>query len=70
MEEINKSKCSNCQDIKTRIQDGKYPDGINKKWVDEEGKCWVGRKCPLCVKTGMKVRMSLFRSKAKDDADV
>ena len=66
MEEINLSKCSECQDIKTRIQDGKYPDGKNKRWVDETGKCWVGRKCPLCVVTSMKGRMQKFRAVQKD----
>lgn len=70
MEEINKSKCSVCQEIKTRIQNGKYPDNINKKWVDEAGLLWVGRKCPLCVKTGMKSRMKKLRLERKDSSDV
>lgn len=66
MEEANKSKCSKCQEIKTRIQDGKYPDGKNKKWVDEVGDLWVGRKCPLCVKDHMKGRMAKLRLERKD----
>lgn len=61
--EINLSKCSACQEIKPRIQAGKYPDGRNKKWVNEQGILWVGRKCPDCVKSQMKVRMQKFRSK-------
>ena len=67
MEEVNKSKCSKCQEIKSRIQDGKYPDGKNKKWIDEEGNLWVGRRCPSCVKSHMKERMSKFRSKKEED---
>jgi hypothetical protein len=69
-EEINKSKCSSCQEIKDRIQNGKYPDNRNKKWVDERGLLWVGRKCPDCVKSGMKTRMQKLRSGRKEEADV
>lgn len=64
--EANLSKCTGCQDIKHRIQNGKQPDGINKVWVDENGKKWNGRKCPDCVVTGMKSRMSKLRSERKD----
>jgi C4-type Zn-finger protein len=61
--ESNLSKCPVCQEIKLRIQDGKYPDGKNKKWVDEQGNLFVGRKCPSCVKSQMKARMQKFRAK-------
>lgn len=64
-QEINKSKCSVCQGIEIRIQNGFYPDGKNKKWVDESGDLWVGRKCPKCVKLGMKGRMRKLRSERK-----
>lgn len=64
-EEITLSKCSNCGEIKHRIQNGLYPDGRNRIWVNEEGKKWVGRKCPECVVSKMKVRMQEFRSKDK-----
>lgn len=68
-EESNLSKCSaECQEIKPRIQNGKYPDGRNKKWVNEKGELWIGRKCPDCVKSSMKARMRAFR--AKDEVDV
>ena len=67
-EEINQSKCTGkCQSIKTRIQDGKYPDGKNKKWVDEKGQLWVGRRCPECVKDSMKSRMQKLRHERKAD---
>lgn len=62
-QEINLSKCSCCQEIKTRTQQGFYPDGRNKKWVDDKGELWVGRKCPNCVKVQMKDRMRKFRIK-------
>ena len=66
--ESNLSKCSSCQEIKPRIMIGKYPDGRNKKYADEGGTLWVGRKCPECVKGAMKARMRVFR--AKDSPDV
>lgn len=61
--EENLSKCSVCGEIKKRIQNGYYPDNKNKKWVDENGDLFVGRKCPSCVKSQMKLRMKKFRSK-------
>lgn len=61
--EINLSKCSVCEEIKPRILVGKYPDGRNKKYTDDSGKLYVGRKCPDCVKSSMKIRMKKFRSK-------
>lgn len=64
-EESNLSKCSKCQEVKLRKQNGFYPDGRNKRWEDENGDCWVGRKCPLCVKNHMKGRMSKLRSERK-----
>jgi hypothetical protein len=61
--EQNMSKCSVCQEIKLRVQVGKYPDNRNKKWVDDKGDLWVGRKCSDCVRKQMKVRMQKLRSK-------
>jgi len=62
--ESDLSKCSaECGEIKPRIMIGKYPDGRNKKYADENGNLWVGRACPQCVKSRMKQRMRNFRSK-------
>ena len=66
-EESNLSKCSCCQEIKPRIQNGKYPDNINKKWINEKGELYVGRKCPDCVRAGMKSRMKKLRSERKEE---
>jgi len=65
--ESNLSKCSVCSEIKPRICVGKYPDNRNKKYSDENGKLYVGRKCPDCVKSSMKTRMRAFRSKEPTD---
>jgi ribosomal protein L34E len=61
--EANLSKCSSCQEIKHRIQNGFFPDNRNKRWVDDKGENWIGRKCPECVRSMMKVRMAKLRSK-------
>lgn len=61
--ELNLSKCSICGEIKPRICIGKYPDNKNKKYIDDKGSLYVGRKCPECVKSHMKNRMREFRSK-------
>jgi len=61
--EENLSKCNSCQEIKPRIQDGKYPDGRNKKWIDDKGGLWVGRRCADCVRSNMKSRMQITRKK-------
>lgn len=66
-QESNLSKCTGCQGIKTRIQNGKQPDNINKRWVDEHGKNWNGRRCPDCAVKGMKSRMQKLRLERKDE---
>lgn len=48
MIESNKSHCKQCGVLKSRIEDGKYPNSKNKRYKDEEGKLWSGRVCPQC----------------------
>lgn len=40
--------CKHCGQTKTRIYAGKYPDNINKRWVDEAGLEWNGHVCSTC----------------------
>jgi len=61
--EENVCTCAVCQEPKKRIQAGKYPDNRNKRWVDDKGDLWVGRKCPECVRSAMKARMQKLRSR-------
>jgi hypothetical protein len=63
-EEINKSTCRVCGEIKTRIQAGEF-DSKNKRWIDETGKQWNGRKCPDCVVQIQKEKQRERRAKAK-----
>lgn len=46
--EKNDRLCKVCNQLKPRIQSGVYPDGKNKKHVDESGKLWNGSVCGSC----------------------
>lgn len=48
MQESNLKKCKVCNELKTRIQLGKFTNGRDKKWVDETGKQWSGHICSSC----------------------
>jgi hypothetical protein len=41
-------KCSFCEKVCTRYLAGRYPNGKDKKWVDEKGREFSGRTCPMC----------------------
>lgn len=41
-------KCSRCYKVVTRYLAGRYPNGKDKKWVDEKGREFSGRTCPPC----------------------
>jgi hypothetical protein len=47
MIESNKRKCKICEKMVDRIMAGKFPSN-NKKWVDKDGKQWMGNVCPSC----------------------
>lgn len=48
MSEMNIRECKKCKVSKQRIEDGKYPNGKNKKYRDESGKLWSGNTCADC----------------------
>lgn len=41
-------KCNYCSKVFTRFLAGRYPNGKDKKWVDENGREFSGRTCPAC----------------------
>ena len=41
-------KCTFCSKVVTRYLAGRYPNGKDKKWVDEKGREFSGRTCPPC----------------------
>jgi ssDNA-binding Zn-finger/Zn-ribbon topoisomerase 1 len=54
--ETNKRICKKCNKIKMRIQNGKFPNGKDKRWVDESGSQWSGSVCPDCLREAAKLR--------------
>lgn len=60
--ESNLRTCKNCLLQKRRIQDGKFANGRDKRWVDESGRQWCGSICPLCNKERARENMKRLRS--------
>lgn len=65
MIESNKTQCKVCKAMKDRIEDGRYPDGRNKRWKDEDGKLWNGHICAACNKISATEAMKKLRDERK-----
>jgi len=61
-QESNLRKCKKCQALKLRILDGKYYNGRDKRWLDEEGKIWNGSTCPPCNVERARLTMKRLRA--------
>lgn len=48
MAENSTIRCKQCGEFKNRLLAGKYPDGKNNKWVDDQGRQFNGNVCPEC----------------------
>lgn len=60
--EKNSVVCKVCNQLKVKIEAGFYPGTKrNKKYVDESGKLWNGKKCPDCHKSIAKKVMQAYR---------
>lgn len=46
--ESSKIKCTFCSKVFTRYLAGRYPNGKDKKWVDDKDREFSGRTCPSC----------------------
>lgn len=64
-EESDFSICRNCGGRKLRKFVG-YFDERNKKYEDENGKLWNGRKCGTCASHKSKLGMRAKRQREKD----
>ena len=64
--EKNDRLCKRCALLKPRIESGRFPDGKNKKYVDESGKLWNGSVCPDCNVSRSHNNMNKLRSKRKE----
>jgi hypothetical protein len=60
---MNARHCKDCKLLKNRIQDGKFSNGRDKRWLDENGKLWNGNRCPDCVVLKVRESMRISRSK-------
>lgn len=59
--ESNQRKCKKCNEIKSRIEAGRFPNGKDKKWADENGKLWNGNVCGSCNVARAKEVMKVAR---------
>lgn len=67
--ETNKRLCKLCNILKDRIETGKYPDGKNKKHVDESGKLWNGSVCGVCNVKRAHNNMKKLRARRKQNEE-
>lgn len=65
MEDIDVSTCRKCGGLEVRKQDGYFPDGKNKRFVDATNAQWNGRTCPSCQKKKVKEQVKQKRADAK-----
>jgi hypothetical protein len=63
--EKNLRICKTCNKIKQRISAGKFPNGKDTRYVDENNKQWTGSVCPDCLKEKAKVRSKAARAAKK-----
>lgn len=69
MEELDVSQCRKCGKLEVRRQDGYFPDGRNKRFVNAENAQWSGRSCPNCVRKRVKEQIKQRRADAKTGTD-
>jgi|GEM_PF-6989579 hypothetical protein len=67
--ESDLSTCRLCEKIKVRRYVGKYPNGRDKKYVDEKGQQWCGRKCPDCQADRARNNMRRIRKNGKPESN-
>lgn len=65
MNEIQQKVCKICNQLKSRIQMGTFPNKSCKRWIDESGKQWSGKVCPECQANRAKVNMRRLRTERK-----
>lgn len=57
-------RCRNCNELKIRILDGRYPNKKDKRYVDESGRQWSGSVCSVCKRAQSKKTMRRIRAGA------
>lgn len=64
-QESDIATCRLCEKLVVRRYVGKFPNGRDKMYVDEEGKLWSGRKCPGCQADKARNNMRRLRNNDK-----
>lgn len=59
--------CRSCGGSKVRKPDGVFTNGRDKRWVDQHGKLWNGRKCPDCNRLRAKEVMKKSRKSKENE---
>jgi hypothetical protein len=57
------STCKKCLKIKVRNPAGFFGNGRDRRFADQNGGLWNGKKCPNCVRDHMKNHMKAKRNK-------
>ncbi len=65
VQERNLRICKQCHKIKPRVAAGKFPNGKDTKYVDDNGKQWTGSVCPDCLKEKAKAHRAKVRAAKK-----
>lgn len=65
--ESNLRLCKKCNEVKRRTLAGKFPDGRDKRYVDDSGKLWNGSMCPSCNAERAREVMSAKRKRKAND---
>jgi hypothetical protein len=54
--------CKSCKVIKSRIPDGVFANGKNKRFRDDDNLLWSGSTCGICNQVRLKEHMKSKRS--------
>ncbi len=60
--ESNLNKCKVCLELRVKTEDGKFPNGKTKRYLDQFGKIWNGKVCPQCNRNRAKNTMKSIRT--------
>lgn len=66
---LDKRACKVCGVEKGRVEMGRFPKGVCRRYVDEKGQFWNGKVCPDCNNERIRLHMDNLRIKRKAEKD-
>lgn len=57
--------CKICSRELKRFNQGKYPNGRDYKYINEDGRQWNGRSCPDCHSASVAAKSKSIRDRKK-----